>query len=694
MSANLHEHRDKSVLSEAVALPRLDLESVLLFLAFTAAYFIAYRFGMSFSHATASPFWFPDSVLLCALLKARPRYWWILILTTLPIRQFSDVARELPQWFLVSSFAIDSAKGVAAALILCRLMDNPLNPKTVRDLVVFTLAAVLLVPLASAFPGAGLRGLMGYPYWRSVQTWFLGDALAQLIVTPFLLYWVLNIPWRDWIDDRRHYPEMAILLAGLILTGYLAAYTPAGSIYYATARFYAPVPFLFWAAIRFGLPGAAGAMTIISGFTVAAAIFGNGPFVGQSPAGTALSLQNFLLLRAVPLYIVAAFIDRMRAAELAVRESEERFRFMAQNAPMLMWMTGIHGGGDFFNQVWLDFTGRTPEQEAGEGWTQGIHPDDFNYCVDIYTSAFDARRPFELEYRLRRHDGEYRWILDKGVPRHAQNGEFIGYIGSAIDITELKRAQETNHALAHTHRLAVMGELTAAIAHEVRQPLSAISLNAQAAAKLIATPAAPLHDLRDMVQDIRANVVRADAVISRIREFLRKREADMQPIDPNVIALDVLWLIAGDVRRRNVRIMSDLGCELPPVVGDRTQLQQVLLNLVVNAMDAMEGVPESQRRILLQTKLTDDGYVEYAVADHGCGIPPNDLAQVFESFFTTGDDGMGLGLSIARALVEAHQGRIWAENSPGGGAVFRFTVPLATSDECCAVRAGTGSAFG
>src|SRR4029077_6804699 len=117
------------------------------------------------------------------------------------------------------------------------------------------------------------------------------------------------------------------------------------------------------------------------------------------------------------------------SAERAVRESEARFRVMAHSAPMLMWMTGTDKGGDFFNQAWLDFTGRTLKQEAGEGWTEGIHPHDFNYCVEGYCSAFDARKPFELEYRLRRHDGEYRWILDKGVPRYASDGEFIGYIG-------------------------------------------------------------------------------------------------------------------------------------------------------------------------------------------------------------------------------------------------------------------------
>jgi PAS domain S-box-containing protein len=647
------------------------------FASFEIAFYFAYRYGMSFSQACASPFWFPDSVLLCALLVSRPRNWWIFILGALPIRLLSDVTRDIPLWFLLGAFAIDTAKGIAAALLLRRFATNPTNPKTTRDFIAFFAIAVLLVPFVAAFGGAALRSALGYDFQRSFEVWFLGDALAQLVVTPVIMYWLIARPWRDWYQNWRQRSEALLLFACIAATGYLAANTASGPTYFAAAKLYAPVPFLFWTAIRFGMVGTTGAIGITTACLVQAAISGHGPFAGQGPDEIAASIQSLLLRRTVPLYLVAASIDRMRMAERALRESEERFKRMAHGAPVLIWMSGTDKLCDFFNQVWLDFTGRTLEQELGNGWAEGVHPDDFSYCLACYCSAFDARRPFEMEYRLRRHDGEYRWILDKGVPRYSADGEFAGYIGSAIDITALKRAEETNRALAHTQRLAVMGELTAAIAHEVRQPMSAISLNAQAAERILESENPSVRDMREMVCDIRQNVVRADAVISRIRTFLYRRDTQMLPVEPNVVVMDALWLISGDALRRGIQIRTGLADELPPVLGDRTQIQQVLLNLIVNAMDAMKDVPVPERAIDLRTRLDDDGAVEFLVADRGCGIPADRLAHVFDSFFTTRADGMGLGLSIARTIVAAHKGRIWAENNSNGGATLRFTVPIA-----------------
>src|SRR5262249_45630504 len=156
-------------------------------------------------------------------------------------------------------------------------------------------------------------------------------------------------------------------------------------------------------------------------------------------------------------------------------------RSMADTAPALLCMTGPDKLATFVNLGWLKFTGRTLEQQLGSGWLEGVHPDDLEHCLESWSSAFDARRPVEVEYRMRRYDGEYRWIVDKGNPRFGKNGEFLGYVGSALDITERKLAEEKTRALAHVQRLAVMGELTAAVAHELRQPSAAIMSNAEAA---------------------------------------------------------------------------------------------------------------------------------------------------------------------------------------------------------------------
>jgi PAS domain S-box-containing protein len=427
---------------------------------FGAAFYFAYRYGMSFSYATASPFWFPDSVLLCALLVVRPSRWWVFVLAALPIRLLAPVSANLPLWFLLTTFAIDSAKGLLAAVALRRFLSVPIRFETVREFAIYCLFAVLLVPAASAFAGAAARHFLGYPYWPAWEQWFLGNALAQLVVTPLIFYWVLGAPWNAPARFATRWVEGTLLTAGLIVTAYIAFDTDAGMSGFAEPRFYAPVPFLFWAAIRFGMLGASGAIAVIAFFSVAAALQGHGPFSGHSPVDTAIALQHFLSLRAAPLYLVAVLIEQRRRTENSLRESEERFRTMANTAPALIWMSGPDKLCDFVNQGWLDFTGRTLEQELGNGWTERVHGEDAWRCLETYHSSFDARHRFEMEYRARRYDGEYRWILDRGVPRYVADGKFVGYIGFAIDITDRKRIQEKNYELVHHLRQRVK-ELTA-----------------------------------------------------------------------------------------------------------------------------------------------------------------------------------------------------------------------------------------
>jgi PAS domain S-box-containing protein len=658
------------------------ISGVLWFAAFIAAYAAAFRFGMAFSQAAASPFWFPDAVLLCALLKSKPRLWWIFILVALPLRLLLGPGSE-PLWFQIATYAIDMVKALASAALLRLLLADPLRFANVREFFAFVLVAVVGVPAVSALQGAWLRSLVGYPFWPSWSQWFLGDALAQLVVTPAILYLVFARPWQALRGDRYRAVELGLLTAGLIVTGYVAA--NAETIDYSQLRFYAPVPFLFWAAIRFGMSGATGAVALVAFFEVDAALRGHGPFVGRALSDTALALQYHLLLRAGPLYLIAILIEQRDAADRLLRESEDRFRRIAQSAPMLLWMAGPDRLCSFANQGWLDFTGRSIEQVLGIGWTESVHPQDVNACVAAYDAAFNARKPAELEFRLRRHDGEYRWVFAKGVPRYDADGTFAGYIGSTIDITERKRAEETSRALEHAQRLAVMGELTAAIAHEVRQPMSAIQLDAQTMEKLLEMDSPPREAMHEIAAGIRENVLRVDAVISRIRAFARRHETQMQPLDVNAVVLDVTWLVAGEAQKRGIQLRMDLDYSLPRVLGDRTQLQQVLLNLVVNGMEAMEGTAESRRYLVLRSSAFGDGGVEVSVSDRGPGVPSDQLPRLFESFYTTRREGMGLGLSIAKSIVTAHSGHIWVENLEEG-ATFHVTLPVAD----LATRAAAG----
>lgn len=788
------------------------LRSVLGFCAFEIAFYFAYRYGMSFGHSTSSPFWFPDSVLLCALLLVRPSWWWLFLLSTLPIRFLVEVPPGTPATFLLAVFSVDCAKAVIAALLLRRFLTDPIRFKTVRDLGVYALVAVLCLPAISAFAGAAARQSLGHEYWQSWEQWFYGNALAGLIVTPVLFYWVLRPPrLRQMTRGRRI--EALSLAVGLLLTTSLAFEAESGEVSFSDTRFYAPVAFLFWAAVRFGMAGASAAIALLTSFAVATAQSGSGPFVGHSPAEVATSLQHYLLLRAAPLYLVAVLIEHAKRVERSLRESERRFRHAADNAPVLIGMSGVDSQCDFFNKGWLDFTGRPLEQEIGLGWLTCVHPLDRERCLATYQTSFHARRPFEIEYRLRRHDAQYRWILQTAVPRYDTGGRFLGYIGSAIDVTvrrmqeaalreseeryrdlvesqtdfvcrflpdttltfvneaycgfcarerqdllgtkllelmpeksreliassvsaaassnepcswecevphqdgspawqrwtchaildsegrllefqavghdntDRELAEQANRKLAHASRLAALGELTAMIGHQINQPLTAILINAEAAEMMLNSADPPLAEIRQILGDICDDDLRADAVIRGVRALTQQRELHPQPVDLNRTITDVLRLTAGDALCRHVQIVGDLQPDLPPVFADRVSLEQVILNLIINGMDAMKDNSEATRQLTVSTRLTELHGAEVSVMDSGHGIPADSLPRLFDSFYTTKTEGTGLGLSIARTIIAAHQGRLWAENRPEGGAIFRFTVPSALAD----AAAATGS---
>lgn len=650
------------------------------FFIFEAAFYMAYLYAMSFSQACASPFWLPDTVLLCALLLNRPRDWWIYIFGALPIRLFSPVAHGNPAWFLLATFAIDSAKGLALAALLRRFLRDPLRLGSLKDFSLFSIFAVLLVPAAAAFAGAWAIYLREGRYWQEWEEWFMGDATAHLVVTPLVLYWLSIAKGKAKSLSRKPRREATLLAVGLIVTSYLSFGDSANGTDFPATCVYAPIPLLFWAAIRFEMAGASGAIAILTFFAVNAAIHSQGPFAGKSPENTSLMLQQFLLFRSLPLYLAAILIQQKEDAEQSLRESEQRFRIMADTAPVLVWMSGRDKLCDFFNRGWLEFTGRTMEQELGYGWAEGVHPEDVQRCVRIYHACFDVREPFEMEYRLRRYDGAYRWVLDRGVPRRDANGNFMGYVGVAVDLTDRRRAEEAKQSLMHASRLAVAGEFTAMVVHELNQPLNAILLNAAVLETLL--NAKTLSDeAHEITADIRSDTLRASEAIRRIRNLVNKQEMEMQLVDLNATVSDVVRLAKSDAIHRGVQLRSDCRAPSATVRGDAVHLQRVVLNLLLNGMDAIKHNPESDRNLFVSTAHNGDGFIEVSVKDNGQGIEPENLSRIFDSFFTTKPDGMGIGLSMARSIVQMHSGRLWAENNRDGrGTTFCFTLPVATAE--------------
>jgi PAS domain S-box-containing protein len=265
-------------------------------------------------------------------------------------------------------------------------------------------------------------------------------------------------------------------------------------------------------------------------------------------------------------------VTERKRADAELRESEARFRLVADSAPVMIWMSGTDKLCNYFNKPWLDFTGRSIDQELGNGWAEGVDPDDLQRCLDTYIQAFDRREAFKMEYRLRRHDGEFRWVLDIGVPRFNPDGSFAGYIGSCIDVTEQRRAEDqlrqTQEDLARVIRVASMGALAAAIAHEVNQPLTAIVTNGQFCLRQLDATTSNSDELRAAIGGIVDDGTRASAVISRIRGLLTKEAPNRTELDINQIVQDVTILLCNELTRNGVSLRTELASDLPRVPGD------------------------------------------------------------------------------------------------------------------------------
>jgi PAS domain S-box-containing protein len=365
-------------------------------------------------------------------------------------------------------------------------------------------------------------------------------------------------------------------------------------------------------------------------------------------------------------------------AEAQKMESETRFRVLADAAPVMVWMSGTDMLCNFFNKQWLEFRGRTLEQESGNGWSEGVHAEDLQDCLETYVSSFNAHRPFSMEYRLRRADGEYRWILDTGVPRYTKLG-FAGYIGSCIDITERKQAelqlQHQRDELAYLSRVTTLGEMATALAHELNQPLGAIHSNSETAEILLQKNPLDLDELRAILSDIRQDGWRAGEVIQRMRSLLKRRRFKPEVIEVKGLVEALGRLLKAVTVSRKARLRIEVAPALPPVWGDTVQLQQVLLNLVLNALDAMSDCPIGEREVVVCALPYDKGGVKISVTDQGTGFSKEKLARFFEPFVTTKEQGMGVGLSICQTIIEAHGGQLIAENNSSRGATLRFSLP-------------------
>jgi PAS domain S-box-containing protein len=372
-----------------------------------------------------------------------------------------------------------------------------------------------------------------------------------------------------------------------------------------------------------------------------------------------------------------------RAAQLAdeLHKKEEWLDLAADSADVGLWLWDFKT-----NLLWVTEKARALYGFASDGQIpfetllSMVHRDDRDWVVQASRKCVDEGADFRHDYRIVLPDGSTRWFRVLAKSFLAPSGAPERMTGVSIDITERKRTelelQQQRSELAHVTRVSTMGELAASVTHELGQPLGAILRNAEAAELFLQAPSPDLEEVRAILADIRKDDQRAGAVIDRMRSMLRRRQLEPSLLDVNLLAGDVIALARPEADARKLRLALEPDRTCLPVHGDRVQLQQVLLNLLLNAMDATNAAAPDQRRVTVRVRAVGTD-IEVAVIDNGHGIPAEALARVFEPFFTTKPDGLGMGLAISRSIVQAHGGRLRADNNEAGGATFAFTLPAA-----------------
>lgn len=378
-------------------------------------------------------------------------------------------------------------------------------------------------------------------------------------------------------------------------------------------------------------------------------------------------------------------VSKRKQAEEKVRASERSLRELTETIPQMLWSAEADGAINYCNRRVLDYTGLSAEQVRGAGWMKTVHQDDIQKMGHAWAAAVSSGQSFQYEFRcLRAEDQSYRWCISSALPLRDQDGRIIKWFGTVVDLHDWKEAQQalqmTQEELARVSRVTAMGELAASIAHEVNQPLTAVTNNGSACLRLLANRNLQPDVLRRALEEIVADGSRASAVIARIRAFIKQTPAENTELDINEIVQEVLALAGRELYENRVLIECQFTKTLPRVFADRVQLQQIVLNLIRNAIEAMAAVTNRPRLLKLQSRLDESGEVLVAVYDSGTGFGA-EADRVFNPFFTTKANGMGMGLSISRSLVESHGGRLWASPNSPDGAVFYFTLPAASRGE-------------
>lgn len=682
--------------------------------------------GLSFPPTTnTSVLWPPNSILTAALLLLPVRYWWVCLAGALPVHVLLELTAGFPPRVVAGLFVTNSLEALLAAGGVRFFGGWPTEFNTFRRVAIFIGCAGLAAPLLSSFADAAVMSLLqGQSYWDVWIVRSFANSLTELSVVPIVVLGVRALVGRTPLPAPRRLAEIGLLAAGLVLTAVwvfgggtreLPGIPPTPSVLV--------LPFYFWAALRFGVGGLSAALFATVFVAAYEARLGHRPFEVLAPAEGLMALQMYLIVMAIPLMCAAGLLEERRRGEAdlhmrlrfesvlgrisgafvrqpldsALKESLRHVgEFCAADYAGLLQLGG-DSGELHVEWQWNQPPGATllgTKSVAAFSWAFGRvlagetviidGPDAFPAHASTDRESFRAAgmrsavvMPLKAASRV---EGALWLAIMSPGPKPEWDVELLQLAAEVLTNASARRKAELEldrgrQKIASMARLSSMGELTASLAHQLNQPLTGIRNNAEAAQRFIDSGRVTLPLLREIMIDIVEDIQRASDVIYRVRELLARTEWSPRELDANALVQDVVTLIASDALLRNVRVELDLTPRALLVRGNRVDLEQVLLNVITNAMDAVAEKPVPQRMVMMQTRCSEDGLVQLTVRDRGEGLPADVADRIFEPFVTTKAEGMGMGLTVARSLIDNHGGSISAANQPDGGAVVTISIP-------------------
>jgi signal transduction histidine kinase len=648
------------------------------------AYYLGSKLGFALTFASdpISVLWAPNSLLMVALILSPIRSWWMIMLVVFPVHLVSQLQSHVPFPMIFAWFISNCSEAMLGAVCIRWFNGGTLRFDSVRQVSVFLISAGCVAPLLSSFLDAAFVQMNDFsvkPYWDLVWTRFLSNSVAALTIVPAIVILVTNQTASVFKASPLRCLEYGVLFGGLIIANFLVFFQYQLAPKVGPIFFYSQLPFLLWAALRFGSAGVSTAIVALVAMAIWGTSAGGGPFVHGSPEESARSIQHFLIIVIVLLMILTAIVAEREQSRESLRESKQL------NAIATIEM-GIWGWNPPAEEIWA-----TLECRVLFGWPpvgtitidaliDRIHTQEQQTTRHALQQMLREKGNLKLETRILLPDGNVRWIVVRARVVDGPHNQPPQMLGVCVDVTSRKTselaAKKHLNEIAHMTRVSTMDRLATSLSHELNQPLTAILSNTQAAQRFLLAQPPDIAEVHAILKDIVDANRRASAVIGRMRVLVRKGNPEFTLVDLGEIMSDVEKLVHGDAVLRSVRVVFQCDPSMPRVRCDPIQLQQVTLNLLVNAFDAMGDVPMSEREVIIRVDGNGADSVTVMISDKGIGLADDTLIQIFNPFYTTKSNGLGMGLNISQSIIEAHGGRLWAENNAYRGATFYFTLPV------------------